>query len=129
MAAYSARLRSASDVSVVDAVAERLQKASELGAIPINFREEDPGTQIMQLRKKKRMDIAFRDEHAMDGVMCGIDAIGFQARSREDYRKEEPRWVISALAELVNPTGRIAIVGGFLPKTQTGPIPQNKSVS
>jgi glutathione-independent formaldehyde dehydrogenase len=70
----------------------------------------------MELRKKKRMDKAFRDEHVMDGVICGIDAIGFQARSREDYNKEDPRWVIAALAELVNPTGRIAIVGVFPPQ-------------
>jgi glutathione-independent formaldehyde dehydrogenase len=44
------------------------------------------------------MDQAFRNECVIDGVMCGIDAIGFQARSREDYRKEDPNWVIAALA-------------------------------
>ncbi|MBV9033316.1 MAG: glutathione-independent formaldehyde dehydrogenase [Acidobacteriaceae bacterium] len=123
MAAYSARLRGASDVYVVDAVTERLGKAAELGAVPINFREEDPVQQIMGRRKKKRMDTAFRDEHVMDGVMCGIDAIGFQARSREDYSKEDPNWVIAALAELVNPTGRIAVVGIFPPQDPEGPDP------
>jgi len=54
----------------------------------------------MEHRKKLRMETAFRDEHVMDGVMCGIDAVGFQAPSRTDYSKEDPNWVIAALAEL-----------------------------
>ena len=37
LAAYSARLRGAARIYVIDAVAERLEKAGELGAIPVNF--------------------------------------------------------------------------------------------
>lgn len=126
MAAYSARLRGASDIYVVDAVPERLKLAEELGAKPINFLDEDPVKQITELRKKKRQDSAYRDEHVMDGVMCGIDAIGFQARSQSDYNKEDPNWVISSLAELVNPTGRIAVVGVFPPKDPDGVDPNER---
>jgi glutathione-independent formaldehyde dehydrogenase len=126
MTAYSATLRGASDVYVVDAIPERLEAARKLGATPINFREEDPVTQVMELRKKKRKDSAFRDEHVMDGVMCGIDAIGFQARSKADYSKEDPNWVIAALAELVNPTGRIAVIGVFPPKDPEGADPDEQ---
>ena len=46
MAAYSALLRGASKVFVVDRVPERLQKAEEIGAIPINFEDGDPVEQI-----------------------------------------------------------------------------------
>jgi glutathione-independent formaldehyde dehydrogenase len=75
---------------------------------------------------RKRSDNAYRDEHAMDGVMCGIDAIGFQARAREDYSREDPNWVVAALAELVNATGRISIIGVFPPKDPTGVDPNEQ---
>ncbi len=126
LTAYSARLRGAAIIYVVDAVPERLAMAAELGAVPIDFLEEDPVTQIRELRKKARLDDAYRDEHAMDGVMCGIDAIGFQARSREDYRQEDPNWVIASLGELVNPTGRIGIIGVFPKKDPNGVDPAER---
>lgn len=50
MAAYSAILRGASQVYVVDRVPERLAKAKEIGCIPINFAESDPVDQIKRLR-------------------------------------------------------------------------------
>jgi glutathione-independent formaldehyde dehydrogenase len=51
-------------------------------------------------------------------VACGIDAIGFQARAREDPSAENPQWVIEALAELVQPGGRLGIIGVFLDHDQ-----------
>jgi glutathione-independent formaldehyde dehydrogenase len=48
MAAYSAVLRGASKVFVVDRVAERLTKAKDIGAIPIDFTEGDPAGQIKE---------------------------------------------------------------------------------
>lgn len=51
----------------------------------------------------------------MAGVDCGIDAIGFQAHDWHDLTRENPEIVIHALAELVNPTGRLGIAGVFLP--------------
>lgn len=50
MAAYSAILRGASEVYVVDRVPERLQKAKEIGCIPIDFSKEDPVELIKALR-------------------------------------------------------------------------------
>lgn len=50
MAAYSAVLRGASQVYVVDRVPERLAKAKEIGCTPINFGESDPVEQIKRLR-------------------------------------------------------------------------------
>jgi threonine dehydrogenase-like Zn-dependent dehydrogenase len=50
MAAYSAVIRGAAEVYVVDRVPERLQKAKELGCIPINFSASDPVDQILKHR-------------------------------------------------------------------------------
>ena len=47
----------------------------------------------------------------MSGVNCGIDAIGFQARDRANPNREKPDQVIHDLARLINPTGRLGIVG------------------
>ena len=121
LAAYSARLRGAARVYVVDAVKERLEKAGELGAIPINFLEGDPVELIKEQQGKWRAGGAFRNEKPLSGVTCAIDAIGFQARSREDFSKEEPHWVTNAIAELINPAGRIAIIGLWPPKDPSGP--------
>ncbi len=50
MSAYSAALRGASDVYVVDRVAERLNKVQEIGCIPIDFSNADAVDQILELR-------------------------------------------------------------------------------
>jgi glutathione-independent formaldehyde dehydrogenase len=50
LAAYSALLKGATEVYVVDMVAERLEKAGEIGAVPIDFLEGDPVEQIMEAR-------------------------------------------------------------------------------
>ena len=111
LAAYSARLRGAARVYSVDAIPERLEKAGELGAIPINFLRGDPVEQIREQQSKWRSGPAFRQENPLCGITCAIDAIGFQARSKNDYKKEDPLWVTEAIAELINPAGRVAIIG------------------
>lgn len=50
MAAYSATLRGASEVYVVDRVPERLAKASEIGCIPVDFSKGDAVRQILAIR-------------------------------------------------------------------------------
>lgn len=50
MAAYSAVLRGASEVYVVDRVAERLAKAKDIGCTPIDFSKGDAVKQILDLR-------------------------------------------------------------------------------
>ncbi len=123
LAAYSCRLRGAARIYVVDAVKERLEKAGELGAVPINFLHSDPVEQIKEQQSKWRSGPAFRLEKPLGGVSCAIDAIGFQARSRTDYSREDPFWVIEAMAELVNPAGRISIIGVW-PLKDPGAIEQ-----
>jgi glutathione-independent formaldehyde dehydrogenase len=118
LAAYCAlHLRGASAVYVVDNIPARLEKAGEIGAVPIDFGQGDPVEQILDQRSRARKDAGatWRGEGAMSGVDCGIDAIGFQARDWVDPARENPAGVIHALTRLINPTGRLGIVGVFLP--------------
>lgn len=123
LAAYSAKLRGAARVYVVDAVPERLEKAGELGCVPVNFLRGDPVEQIREQQGKWRAGGAFRNEKPLGGVTCAIDAVGFQARSKADFSQEDPLWVTEAIAELINPAGRVAIVGVWPPKDPHGVDP------
>lgn len=126
MAAYSALLRGAARVYIVDAIRERLEKAGELGAVPIDFLQGDPVEQIKAQQAKWRSGQAFRQEKPLGGVTCAMDLIGFQARSKADYNREDPHWVTEAIAELVNPGGRVAIVGVWPPHDPSGVEPSLK---
>jgi glutathione-independent formaldehyde dehydrogenase len=112
MAAYSALLRGARKVFVVDRVAERLQKAEEIGAIPINFADGNPVEQIM-------------DQTDGEGTDKGIDAVGYQAQARGEDR-EEPATVLNSLVETVRPTGALGIPGLYVPSDPGGPDDQAK---
>jgi glutathione-independent formaldehyde dehydrogenase len=106
MAAYSALLRGAAKVFVVDEVPERLQKAEEIGAIPINFRVGDPAEQIKQ-------------QLGGEGADKGVDAVGYQAHAREDDR-EEPALVLNALVDTVRATGMLGVPGLYVPADPGG---------
>lgn len=110
-------LHGASEVYVVDGVRARLEKAGEIGGIPIDFTAGDPVEQIRDQRSRRRKgaEPTYRGEDAMSGVDCGIDAIGFQSHDWNQSNRENPEIVIHALAQLVNPTGRLGIAGVFLP--------------
>ena len=113
LAAYSALLKGAAEVYVVDGVPERLDKAGELGATPVDYRVGDPVEQIRQLRRNAGLPIG---EEAMGGVHHGIDAVGFQAHDRAESGAEKPTQVIEDLARLVNPTGHLGIAGVYAEK-------------
>jgi glutathione-independent formaldehyde dehydrogenase len=115
LAAYSAMLRGASEVYVIDGIAERLAKAEEIGAIAIDYTRGEPCKQIAKIRGGNPLVRGGLrpGEEKMSGVMCGIDAVGYQARSFDDPEKENPIQVIEELVHLVNPTGRIGIVGVY----------------
>jgi glutathione-independent formaldehyde dehydrogenase len=111
MAAYSALLRGASKVFVVDRVPERLQKAEQIGAIPINFAEGDPVEQI-------------KEQTAGEGSDKGVDAVGYQAQSRTGGKREEPAAVLNSLIDTVRPTGALGIPGLYVPSDPGGPDEQ-----
>lgn len=123
LAAHSAILKGAAQVFVVDQSEPRLKIAEEFGAIPINFREGDPVKQIMGYRVKNPLIRGYLlpGEEKLAGVMSGIDAVGYQARSLKDPEKEDPMAVLKQLAEVVNATGAIGIVGVY-PRMDPGGV-------
>ncbi len=122
LAAYSSMLRGAAEVYVVDAVPERLQKAESIGAIAIDFRKGDPAGQIKNLRLQNPLvrGAMRRGEEKLAGVMCGIDAVGYQAKDFADPSHEQPSSITEQLVEVVNPTGALGIIGVFLPQDPGG---------
>lgn len=107
MAAYSALIRGASRVFVVDRIKERLDKAKEIGAIPINFDQGDPVQQI-------------KDQTSGEGADKGVDAVGYQAVTK-GAQKEEPATVLNALINSVRPTGMLGVPGLYVPSDPGGP--------
>jgi glutathione-independent formaldehyde dehydrogenase len=113
LAAYSSLLKGAAGVYVVDGVTERLDKAGELGATPVDYRQGDPVERIRDLRRAGGLPIG---EESMSGVEIGIDAVGFQARDRSAPGRENPMQVIDDLARVVNPTGHVGVIGVYAEK-------------
>ena len=112
MAAYSCLIRGASEVYSVDHVKERLDKAAEIGAIPINYDEADSVQQIKDTRKG-------------DGVDKGIDAVGYQATragssAAGGEQDELPNVVLNQLIDVINPTGALGIPGLYVPSDPGG---------
>ena len=111
MAAYSSVIRGAAEVYAIDHVQERLDKAAEIGAIPINFDEGNPVDQIKDMRG--------------DGVDKGIDAVGYQATAPGSSAAggeadEVPNIVLNQLIDVVNPTGALGIPGLYVPTDPGG---------
>ncbi len=115
LAAHSAVLRGAAEVYVVDYLPERLAVAADFAALPVDIHEGPPGDQIRALRASGGLPPG---EERLEGVMRGIDAVGFQARSRANLDVEDPRQVVADLADIVNTTGRIGVVGVFATKDE-----------
>lgn len=116
LSAYCSVLKGASEVYVVDNIQERLDKAEELGATPIDFSEGDPVEQIFALRKKNRgIQQGLRPgEEKMQGVDCAIDAVGYQARSNDDPDQERATQVLENCVKVVNATGNIGVIGVYI---------------
>jgi glutathione-independent formaldehyde dehydrogenase len=106
MAAYSALLRGASKVFVVDRVPERLAKAQEIGAVAVDFSKGDPAQQI-------------KDQTGGEGADKGVDAVGYQATSQAGDR-EEPATVLNQLVQTVRPTGALGVPGLYVPSDPGG---------
>jgi glutathione-independent formaldehyde dehydrogenase len=116
LTAYCALLKGASEVYVVDNVAERLDKAEELGAVPVDFSDGDPVEQIFELRKKNRgIQQSMRPgEEKMKGVDCAIDAVGYQARNDDNPEQEKATQVLENCLKVVNATGHVGLIGVYI---------------
>lgn len=116
LAAYCSVLKGASEVYVVDNIPDRLQKAKELGATPVDFSKGDPVEQIFNLRKEnKAIQQSLRPgEEKLKGVDCAIDAVGYQARNDNRPKDEHPTQVLENCLKVVNPTGAIGMIGVYI---------------
>ncbi|MCF0092402.1 glutathione-independent formaldehyde dehydrogenase [Micromonospora sp. MH99] len=119
LGAYSALLRGARVVYCVDGVDARLDKAGEIGAVPVDFRRGDPVEQIRADRARAGLPLG---EEKLGGIDRVIDAVGFQARDRERPDQERPNQVIADVARLVNPAGSIGVAGVY-PEKDLHPRP------
>ncbi|KAL4869703.1 hypothetical protein BDV12DRAFT_185023 [Aspergillus spectabilis] len=100
MAAYSAQLRGASRVFVVDRVPERLKAAERIGAIPIDFTKSDAVDQIIALNG--------------DMVDRSVDAVGYQAVGK-DNSTEVPNIVLENMIRVTRACGGLGIPGLYVP--------------
>jgi glutathione-independent formaldehyde dehydrogenase len=128
MATLSASLRGAGEIYVVDRVPERLRLAEQLGGTPIDFTRGNPVEQIKEMRSNNQ---AWRGalrpgEERMNGVDCGCDCVGYQGRDQQDPSHENPMQVLDDLIEVVNPTGKIGMVGVYMPQDPKGVDDQAK---
>lgn len=106
MAAYSSLIKGAAKVFVVDKVPGRLKLAEQIGAVPIDYSQGDPIE-------------AIRDQTDGDGTDKGVDAVGYQATVSEG--EEQPAVVLNQLVETVRATGRIGVVGLYVPSDPGAP--------
>jgi glutathione-independent formaldehyde dehydrogenase len=101
MAAYSALIRGAARVFVVDKEPDRLRLAEQIGAQGVDFSAGDPVEQIM-------------DATLGRGVDSGVEAVGYQAH--DPSGEEHPELVLDNLVQVVRATGGIGVVGVYVPQ-------------
>ncbi|MFE7497728.1 glutathione-independent formaldehyde dehydrogenase [Streptomyces albidoflavus] len=105
MAAYSAALRGAGQVLVVDHHPDRLALAEKAGAIPVDDTEGDHVEQIL--------------ERTGGGADKGCECVGYQAHDADG--NEKPESTMNDLVASVRATGAIGVVGVFLPQDDGAP--------
>jgi glutathione-independent formaldehyde dehydrogenase len=97
-------------------VQQPVEKKMEKALASINPSSNDPVAEIQILRagNPSIIESLLPGEEKMKGVMCGIDAVGYQARDRREPSKENPTQVLSDLIRLINPTGHLGVIGVFM---------------
>lgn len=116
LSVLSAKLQGAAPIFIVDHHEDRLALAEELGAIPINFTKDKPSDFISRFAIKTGGAMARPGEEKLTGVLCGIDAVGYQALDLENPSEEQHHQVINELADIVQPSGSISLIGVYFPE-------------
>jgi glutathione-independent formaldehyde dehydrogenase len=101
MAAYSATLRGASKIMVVDRHPDRLRLAESIGASAIDDSREDAVERVLSMTNGQ-------------GADKGCECVGYQAHDPEGH--EDPNATMNKVVRSVRPTGRIGVVGVFVPQ-------------
>ncbi|KAF4775053.1 alcohol dehydrogenase GroES-like domain-containing protein [Colletotrichum scovillei] len=113
MAAYSATLRGASRVYVIDHVQARLDLAASIGAIPINFAASDPVAQIMASEP--------------NGVMRSVDCVGIEALN--STLEHQPNIILDQMVNLTHIGGGIGQVGVYMAQPDSPGSPLGSTFS
>ncbi|KAL1861344.1 hypothetical protein VTK73DRAFT_7145 [Phialemonium thermophilum] len=106
MAAYSAVIRGASRVYVVDRVPERLAAAAKIHCTPIDFSKGDAVEQIIQSNGGE--------------VDRSVDCVGYQAVSASGST-EEPNIVLENMIRVTRACGGLGIPGLYVPNDPGAP--------
>ena len=101
MAAYSAIIKGAGKVMVVDRHSDRLKLAEQIGAIPVDDSKVDP----VEFVKDQTMGF---------GADRGCECVGYQAH--DPSGNEQPNLTLNRLVDSVRFIGGIGVVGVFLPQ-------------
>jgi glutathione-independent formaldehyde dehydrogenase len=106
MAAYSATLKGAAQVMLIDRHPDRLKLAEQIGAIAVDDSKGDPVEQVMELTDG-------------EGADRGCECVGWQAHDPQGH--EVPNLTMNNLVGSVRATGSIGVVGVFVPEDPQGP--------
>src|ERR1700751_5086189 len=110
-AAYSAILKGASQVMIVDRLRDRLKLAAKIGPTPIDDSKSSPVEQVLELTDGK-------------GADKGCECVGYQAHDPQGH--EHPNMTLNNLVKSVKFTGGIGVVGVFVAKAPGAPDPMSK---
>jgi threonine dehydrogenase-like Zn-dependent dehydrogenase len=111
MAAYSATLKDASKVMIVDRHPDRLKLAEQIGVIPIDDSKVDPVEQVLKYTDGR-------------GAEKGRKCVGYQAHDPQGH--EHPNMTMNSLVKSVRFTGGIGVVGVYIPQDPGSPDPMYK---
>ncbi|MBC6459795.1 glutathione-independent formaldehyde dehydrogenase [Actinomadura sp. HBU206391] len=106
MAAYSAVIKGADKVMVVDRHPDRLRLVEEIGGIPIDDAKAPPVEQVLDLTGGR-------------GADRGCECVGYQAHDPEGA--EQPNMTLNSLVRSVRSTGVFGVVGVFVPEDPGAP--------
>jgi threonine dehydrogenase-like Zn-dependent dehydrogenase len=106
MAAYSATIKGACKVMVVDRHPDRLRLAESIGAVAIDDSKESPVDRVLE-------------ETNGLGAHRGCECVGYQAHDPQGH--EHPNATLNNLVKSVRFTGGIGVVGVFVPEDPGSP--------
>jgi threonine dehydrogenase-like Zn-dependent dehydrogenase len=111
MATHAAMIKGASKVMVVDNQKDRLKLAEEFGAIPIDFSKTPAVEQVLELTNGM-------------GADKGCECVGYQCCDK--HGTEHANITMNELVQAVKATGKIGVVGVFVPKDPKSKEPLQK---
>lgn len=115
LCAYSAMLRGASKVFVVDYVKSRLDKAASIGAIPIDFTEDGKGAAALILEKDS------------EGVVRSCDCYGYECVNVD--LKLQPDYIMQEAIKVTAVGGGIGVVGVYADVPTSEGVPRGGEIS